>query len=104
MAKSQGSSIEFLLKICQKEILEIGGKRCCTFEDFSMSHIFQENVQIPIPYGTYVNPTTQQVFIKFRAERSFLAFIVQILTCNIFLNKRQYLAVLCKILARSERN
>ena len=35
-----------------------------------MSHIFQENVQIPIPYGTYVNPTTQQVFIKFRAERS----------------------------------
>ena len=59
-----------MLKICQKEILEIGGKRCCTFEDFSMSHIFQENVQIPIPYGTYVNPTTQQVFIKFRAERS----------------------------------
>ena len=82
-----------------------------------MSHIFQENVQIPIPYGTYVNPTTQQVFIKFRAERSSskpervvigravspthmfpntnfkelfpllfaaLAFIVQILTCNIF--------------------
>ena len=26
-----------------------------------MSHIFQENVQIPIPYGTYVNPTTRPV-------------------------------------------
>ena len=35
-----------------------------------MSHIFKENVQIPIPYDSYVNPTTQQVFVKFRTDRS----------------------------------
>ena len=48
-----------------------------------MSHIFQENVQIPIPYGTYVNPTTQQVFIKFRPVRSTAIALVSL---DIWLN------------------
>ena len=70
MAKKSRISYWFFAKNLLKEILGTGGNYCCTFEDFSMSHIFKENVQIPIPYDSYVNPTTQQVFVKFRTDRS----------------------------------